>query len=250
MSHKSLGKIFQIGVEQAKVPCEAWPVAILQRRVRSWRQQIAIYYYHVWLKSDWNCPTKWKGCVCTLLGHSSWFCDSRSLGHTAYLNVLPSLEDSVRKIDTTRMIQGSMDGRNTNLKVLEEYQKKRVEGELPQFIDIGTCNLHIIHGAFETEATKCCWNLKKLLKGVHRILNDTPAQICHLWQPGGLKTRVYQTEWLNCSMILRNCLISGKALQSPRPKSKSYENVKAHINNSLTLAKLKFFSFVASLLEL
>ena len=35
VSHKSLGKIFQIGVEQAKVPCEAWPVAILQRRVRS-----------------------------------------------------------------------------------------------------------------------------------------------------------------------------------------------------------------------
>ena len=37
--------------------------------------------------------------------------------------------------------------------------------------------------------------------------------------------------------------------KSKRPKSKSYENVKTHINGSLTLAKLKFFSFAASLLE-
>ena len=86
------------------------------------------------------------------------------------------MEDSVKKIDATRMIQVSMDGPNTNLTVLEEYQKKRVEGELPQFIDIGTCNFHTVHGAFETGATKSNWNLKKLLKGPYRILRDTPAR--------------------------------------------------------------------------
>ena len=68
--------------------------------------------------------------------------------------MLSSLEDSVKKIDDTRMIQVSMDGPNTNLNVLEEYQKKRVKGELPQFMDIGTCNLHTVHGALETGATK------------------------------------------------------------------------------------------------
>ena len=107
---------------------------------------------------------------------SSRFYDSRFLGHTNRLDVLSSLEDSVKKIYASRMIQVSMDGANANLKVLEEYQKKRVEGELPQFIDIGTCNLHIVHGAFETGATKSGWNLKKLLKGAHRILRDTPAR--------------------------------------------------------------------------
>ena len=85
---------------------------------------------------------------------SSRFYDSRFLGHTTHLDVLSSLEDSVKKIDAIRMIQLSMDGPNTNLKVLEEYQKKRVEGELPQFIDTGTCNLHTAHGAFETGATR------------------------------------------------------------------------------------------------
>ena len=36
---------------------------------------------------------------------------------------------------------------------------------------------------------------------------------------------------------------------SKRPKSISYENVKAHTNDPLTLAKLKSFFFVASLLQ-
>ena len=73
------------------------------------------------------------------------FYDSRFLGHTIHPDLLSSLEDSVKKIDATRMIQVSMDGPNTNLRFLGEYKKKRVKGELPQFIDIGTCNLHIVH---------------------------------------------------------------------------------------------------------
>ena len=85
---------------------------------------------------------------------SSWFYDSQFLGHTTHHDVMSSLEDSIKKIDATRIIQVSMDGRKTNLKFLQEYQKKRVEGGLPQFIDIGTCNLHIVHCAFETGATK------------------------------------------------------------------------------------------------
>ena len=107
---------------------------------------------------------------------SSQFYDSRFLGHMTHLDVFSSLEDSVKKIDATRMIQVSMDGPNTNLKVLEEYQKKMVEGELPQLIDIGTYNLHTVHGAFKTGATQSGLNLKKLLKGAHRILRDTPAR--------------------------------------------------------------------------
>ena len=76
---------------------------------------------------------------------SSRFFDSQFLGHTTHLDVLSSLEDSVKKIDATWMIQVLMDRPNTNLKFLGEYKKKRVKGELPQFIDIGTCNFHIVH---------------------------------------------------------------------------------------------------------
>ena len=193
----------------------------------------------------------------------SWFYDSRFLGHTTHLDVLSSLEDSVKKIDATRMIQVSTDGPNTNLKFLEEYQKKRVQGELPQFIDIGTCNPHTVRVAFETGVTKRGWNLRKLLKGAHRILRDTPAQredyfnltgyskfplpfVATRWvEDKGVPDRLIEL-WDNIKKVFD--FWEGLA-KSKRPKSKSYENVKARISDPLALAKLKFFSFVASLLE-
>ena len=47
-----------------------------------------------------------------------------------------------------------MDGPNTNLKFLEENKKKRETEELKDIIDIGTCNLHTVHGSFEKGAEK------------------------------------------------------------------------------------------------
>ena len=187
---------------------------------------------------------------------------SRFLGGTTHLDVFSSLEDAVKKSDATRMTQVSMDGPNTNFKVLDEYQKKRVEGDLPYFIDIGTCNLHTVHGAFETGATKSDWDDKKLLKGTHRILRYTPARkedyfnltgcskfplpfVATRWVEGkGVSDRLIEL-WDNIKKVFgfREGLTKSKRL-----KSKSYENVKAHIKDPLTLAKLKFFSFVVSLL--
>ena len=54
----------------------------------------------------------------------------------------------------------------------------------------------------------------------------------------------------NCGIISRKCLISGKVLQNPKyviAKVMKMWNLTSMI---LTLAKLKFFSFVTSLLEL
>ena len=48
-----------------------------------------------------------------------------------------------------------MDGPATNLKFSESLKSYRSEWELPKLINIGTCGLCIIHGAFKfgTEAT-------------------------------------------------------------------------------------------------
>ena len=59
---------------------------------------------------------------------SSRFYNSQFLGPTTHLDVLPSLDDSIKKIDYTRMIQVSMDEPNTNLKVLEGISKRGLKG--------------------------------------------------------------------------------------------------------------------------
>ena len=60
-----------------------------------------------------------------------------------------------------------MDGPNTNLKFLQE---------LSSLIDIGSCSLHIIHGAFKTGSEATNWKLDKVLKGVYKMIHDSTAR--------------------------------------------------------------------------
>ena len=63
-----------------------------------------------------------------------------------------------------------------NHKYFEALENYRAECELPKLINIGSCSLHIIHGAFQTGAEKSSWNLKKTLRGIWQILHDSPAR--------------------------------------------------------------------------
>ena len=42
-------------------------------------------------------------------------------------------------------------------------------------INIGSCNLHIVHGAFKSGFESTDWEMKKVLKGCYQILRDSPA---------------------------------------------------------------------------
>ena len=74
------------------------------------------------------------------------------------------------------MMQVSMDGPAVNWKFYTPLQKYRSDCELHQLIDISSCGLHIIHGAFKTGAESTQWELKEIRKGCFRTLYDTPAR--------------------------------------------------------------------------
>ena len=44
------------------------------------------------------------------------------------------------------------------------------------YINIGSCGLHIIHGAFKSGVETTNWNIKKVLRIVFQILHDSPAR--------------------------------------------------------------------------
>ena len=54
------------------------------------------------------------------------------------------------KLDTNKMFLVSMDGSIVNLKFLEKLQKDRLENEQHELINIESCGLRTIHGAFKT----------------------------------------------------------------------------------------------------
>ena len=79
-------------------------------------------------------------------------------------------------LDISKMVQLSMDGPNVNWKFAECLFRDRNEIGLPDLINFGSCSLHIINGAFQTGVTDTAWNLKKILKAMWQIFDDSPAR--------------------------------------------------------------------------
>ena len=98
------------------------------------------------------------------------------MGHASHKDILENFESCVEGLDVTRMAQVSMDGPIVNVKFLKVLQKQWEENNLCQLIDIGTCNLHKVHGAFQAGAIAKNWVLKSILKGAFYLLHDRSAR--------------------------------------------------------------------------
>ena len=64
----------------------------------------------------------------------------------------------MKQLDVNKLLQVSMDGPSLNLKFLEEVSKERKGDKQHQLINIHSCGLHTIQGAFKTGAE---WNVKQ-----------------------------------------------------------------------------------------
>lgn len=97
---------------------------------------------------------------------------SRFFGHTgAHNDLLSGFSSATEKLDPTKFIQISMDGPAVNHKFYDSLKKQREENELPKMIDIGGCNLHIVHDSFKTGIESTDWEVKKLLKNNYQLLH-------------------------------------------------------------------------------
>ena len=72
-------------------------------------------------------------------------------------------------------MQLSMDGPYVNWDVLEKLMKIRDEMEFSGMINIGSCGLHVLHGAFQ-HGIKSQWNLKQIFTAMFFLFNDSPAR--------------------------------------------------------------------------
>ena len=146
---------------------------------------------------------------------------------------------------------------------LSEMKKLRIEDELSSLIDIGSCNLYVIHGAFKTSSESSGWNLRKILKGAFALLHDTPARRDDYFNLTGSSEYPLQfcgTRWVEGKMLAEKLIklwpntikvfdFWNGLCKSKRRCSKSYENTRTGIEEPPTVAKLHFFSFVAGLLQ-
>ena len=80
----------------------------------------------------------------------SGYFDSQFLGHPTAKNLLENMTASFETINSINLTQLSMDGPSVNWLLLGLLKKQHEEQELPKLLNIGSCKLHVIHGAFKS----------------------------------------------------------------------------------------------------
>ena len=101
---------------------------------------------------------------------------SSVLGHTTHEDLLTHFSDIVKGLEPPKLYQISMDGPNVNLKFHDEFTSSLTETVLHSLINIGSCNLYIVHDSLKTGEAVMEWKLKKVLNAAHHILHDSPAR--------------------------------------------------------------------------
>ena len=91
-------------------------------------------------------------------------------------DLFKEFQEALKDLRESSMLQVSMDGPNVNWALYDELRKHCKREELPSVINIGSCGLHIVHGALKTCVTATERNLKGILKSIHTLLHDTPAR--------------------------------------------------------------------------
>ncbi|KAK3914496.1 Purine nucleoside phosphorylase DeoD-type [Frankliniella fusca] len=79
-----------------------------------------------------------------------------------------------------KLLQISMDGPTVNFKMLKDYQQELKEDYGGNsMVDLGSCGLHVVHGAFKTGVNAVQWDLKEFLIGLHYLFYKSPARRGH-----------------------------------------------------------------------
>ena len=95
----------------------------------------------------------------------SRYLSSGFLGHTTAKDLKRAFEECTEKLDLKNLIQVSMDGLNVNWKMLDLIVEDRNSNETyPNLLDVGSCSLHVVHGAFRTSMKQTGWGIDLLLK--------------------------------------------------------------------------------------
>ena len=90
------------------------------------------------------------------------------LGHTTPINLLKKI-NGLAVLDLSKQIQLWMHGPSINWKALSEINNDREKCGLSKLINIGNCNVHVVHGAVQWATESISWNFKNIMKGIYQV---------------------------------------------------------------------------------
>ena len=180
------------------------------------------------------------------------------LGQTRAEDLKMKFEEGIIELEKKKMLQISMDGPNVNWKLYDSIVEKRSENDdYPGLIDIGSCNLHIVHGAFRTGVQKTKWGIDGILQALYNLFPYSPAKREDYQKLTGLK--VFPTRWIEDKKVADRAIqiwtniikYINETLKKPKsqvPTSSYFAKIRSAVQDSLIVAKLQFFASTASLM--
>ena len=69
----------------------------------------------------------------------------------------------------------SMNGPNVNWKFVDMFSQQLINEYSTTVLNIGSCGLHIIHGAFKRGSERTGWKLDNFFSSIFKLFKDTPA---------------------------------------------------------------------------
>ena len=151
-----------------------------------------------------------------------------------------------------------MDGPNVNWKFYSMLTDEAKREHNSHMLNIGSCGLHILHGAFKDGAVASGWQLDRLFSSLHWLFQDSPARredytkvtgsslfalkFCkHRWLENVLVAERTQSMWDSVVKYVQ----SARAGKVPQPQNKSSETVQEFVADPFTTAKVAFYLSVA-----
>ena len=98
------------------------------------------------------------------------------MGRTTANDPLNSFQSKLEPFSAAKLLQVGMDGSNVNWSFYNKLNNERNELTLPELLHTGSCGLHILHGSFKTGVNATEWKLVKILKGLYKLFDDSPAR--------------------------------------------------------------------------
>ena len=136
--------------------------------------------------------------------------------------------------------------------------KMKVDYDDMTLLNIGSCGLHVIHGAFKDGCVACEWNLKHIFSSMYILFNETPARREDYVKATGsnvFPVKFCYHRWLENVPVAERTLmiwqhskkyvscVEKKTCQNPR--TASFDTIKAACSDVLTTAKIHFFLSVS-----
>lgn len=187
------------------------------------------------------------------------YLNSVFLNHATAQDLYEKFCEGSKELNLKNLLQISMDGPSVNIKFLRHLKDEMKDAKGYSLLDLGTCSLHIIHGAFQRGNNITKWKLNDIFSSMYRLFKDSPARradFMSVTNSNIFPLKFCQVRWVE------NVNVAHRALEVFPNVKKYVESAKKNLPSNFTtgiledaccdkliLAKFAFFNSVAGLLE-